>query len=425
MGGVDIKKLEKLINNKLQTDKLDEFNKTRPIFDIVKSFISKKKLILYGGLAINELLPTKSQFYDKFTIPDYDCFSPNAKKDAIDLAKILNRNKYPYIEVKPAQHEGTYKVYVDFLGVADITQIDRRFYDALIPQCIKSKDKLLFIPSEYIKYGLYLEMARPDGSLYRWEKIYGRSVLFLKEYPNKKITEDRRRIIDSDDLEKKMINILKNNKFPVIGSFGVDLILEKKHSYINDVWSRFQILSEKPDKDMQEIIKLLNLDTDKYKLNYHKINYLGVLSNTLCLKIYDIDFNKEINFLSITETGHYCYSYIKKNGFTVSTGFTLITFLFAYLLEYKVTNNTILYEDTEYLIGLLAKWMEKKEINNLFITTCYGNELTLTQTRKEKWINKNDKQFKGWRPQFTYKDYDKSINNKNKRFKNWRPGFTI
>lgn len=425
MGEDDLKKLEKLIDNKLQVDKIEEFDKTRPIFDIVKQFILKKKLILYGGLAINNLLPIKNQFYDKYTIPDYDCFSPNAKKDAIDLANILNRKKYPYIEVKPAQHDGTYKVYVDFLGVADITQIDDRFYNALIPQCINSKEKLLFIPPEYIKYGLYLEMARPDGSLFRWEKIYGRSVLFLKEYPNKKIKEDKSEKIDNDDLEKKMINILKNNKFLVIGSFGVDLLVENKHSHINDIWSRFQILSEKPDKDMQEIIKLLNLNTDRYTLFYFNIKYLGVLSNTLCLKIYDKDLNKEINFLSITETGHYCYSFIKKNGFAVGTGFTIITFLFAYLLEYKVTNNSLLYDDTEYLIGLLGIWMEKKEINNLFITSCYGTELTMIQGRKNKWINKDKNQFKGWRPQFTYKDYNKTINNTSKRFKNWRPGFTI
>lgn len=424
MGSDHIKKLERLIDSKLQADKLEEFNKTRPIFDIVKLFILKKKLILYGGLAINDLLPTKDQFYDKYTIPDYDCFSPNAKKDAIDLAKILNRNKYPYIEVKPAQHEGTYKVYVDFLGVADITQIDYRFYNALVPQCVKSKDKLLFIPPEFIKYGLYLEMARPDGSLYRWEKIYGRSILFLKEYPNNKTVEDKRMKLDNDDLEKRMINILKNNKFPVIGSFGVDILTEKKHSYINEIWSRFQILSENPNKDMLEIIELLNLNTDKYKLNYFNIDYLGVLSNTLCLKIYDKEDNKEINFLSITETDHYCYSYIKKNRFTVGTGFTIITFLFAYLLEYKIINNSSLYYDTEYLIGLLGKWMEKKEINNLFITTCYGTEQTLISTKKDKWINKNNNQFKGWRPQFTYKNYNK-INDNNKRFKNWRPGFTI
>ena len=43
---------------------------------IVESFIRRKKLICYGGTAINNILPKQSQFYDKdIEIPDYDFFS--------------------------------------------------------------------------------------------------------------------------------------------------------------------------------------------------------------------------------------------------------------------------------------------------------------------------------------------------------------
>lgn len=423
MGVDDMKKLDTLIENKLNEDKLMEFNKTRPIFSIVKTFISKRKLILYGGLAINELLPSKERFYDKYTIPDYDCFSPNAKKDAIDLAKILNKHKFPYIEVKPAQHDGTYKVYVDFVGVADITQMDNVFYNSLLTQCIKSKDKSLFyIPPEYIKYGLYLEMARPDGSLYRWEKIYGRSILFLKEYPDTFNLQFDTHKIEYDNLEKKMVNILKKNKYLIIGSFGVDILTEKKHSRINNTWSKFQILNEKPEDIMYLIIDLLNLNSNDYKWNYSAIKYVGVLSNTLCLKIYDIKKNIEINLLSITETGHYCYSYVKKNNFIVGTGFTILTFLYAYLLEYKIQTNLLLYNDTKYLVTLINKWIKNKDIDDKFITDCYGTEKTLSDIRKNKWINNNIKQFKGWRPKITYNNYNPTIEDK---YKNWRPGFTV
>ena len=42
-----------------------------------------RKLVCYGGTAINALLPPDDQFYDmSIELPDYDFFSPNALKDA-------------------------------------------------------------------------------------------------------------------------------------------------------------------------------------------------------------------------------------------------------------------------------------------------------------------------------------------------------
>ena len=65
----------------------------KDIFNIIEDFIKQKKLICYGGTAINNILPKKAQFYNKnFEVPDYDVFSKNALKDAkelVDLFKIL------------------------------------------------------------------------------------------------------------------------------------------------------------------------------------------------------------------------------------------------------------------------------------------------------------------------------------------------
>ena len=37
----------------------------RQLIEIVEDFLRKKKLICYGGTAINNVLPPKDQFYDK------------------------------------------------------------------------------------------------------------------------------------------------------------------------------------------------------------------------------------------------------------------------------------------------------------------------------------------------------------------------
>ena len=56
--------------------------KTHKIIKTVEDFISKNDLICYGGMAINNILPKKSQFYKTSEFPDYDFFSNDALSDA-------------------------------------------------------------------------------------------------------------------------------------------------------------------------------------------------------------------------------------------------------------------------------------------------------------------------------------------------------
>ena len=95
------------------------------IIDIVEQFLKKTQNICYGGTAINNILPKKSQFYNKETeIPDYDFFSPNALHDAKKLANIYFKKGFKETEAKAGIHQGTYKIFVNFIPVADITQMD-------------------------------------------------------------------------------------------------------------------------------------------------------------------------------------------------------------------------------------------------------------------------------------------------------------
>jgi len=91
---------------------------------IVEDFIIKKKLICYGGTAINNILPTYAQFYKRdIEIPDYDFFSANALEDAKELADIYYKAGYTEVEAKSGVHYGTFKVFVNFIPIADITYL--------------------------------------------------------------------------------------------------------------------------------------------------------------------------------------------------------------------------------------------------------------------------------------------------------------
>ena len=84
------------------------------IVKIVEDFLKVKKLICYGGTAINNLLPISDLFYRKdIELRDYDFYSMNALNHAKELADIYYKIGFEEVEAKAGQHYGTYKVYVN------------------------------------------------------------------------------------------------------------------------------------------------------------------------------------------------------------------------------------------------------------------------------------------------------------------------
>jgi hypothetical protein len=94
----------------------------KKIIVILENFIKKKNLIAYGGTAINNILPKEDQFYNKeVEVPDYDCFTMDGLNDAIELADLYYKEGFTDVEAKAGQHHGTFKVYVNYMAIADLT----------------------------------------------------------------------------------------------------------------------------------------------------------------------------------------------------------------------------------------------------------------------------------------------------------------
>jgi hypothetical protein len=92
---------------------------------------------VYGDYNIPHLrdhlrLVIEQGFYDKdIEIPDYDFFSPMALNHSKELADIYFRQGFSDVEAKAGVHYGTYKVFVNFFQIADITQIDSKLFSSL------------------------------------------------------------------------------------------------------------------------------------------------------------------------------------------------------------------------------------------------------------------------------------------------------
>ena len=128
----------------------------KKIIEIVENFLKRKSLICYGGTAINNILPEADKFYNKdVEIPDYDFFSFNALGDAKELADIYYRDGYSDVEAKSGQHSGTYKVFVNYIPVADITQLNKEIFNSIKKEAVRV-DGIFYSPPNFLRNSMYL-----------------------------------------------------------------------------------------------------------------------------------------------------------------------------------------------------------------------------------------------------------------------------
>jgi len=146
--------------------------------EIVEGFLRKKHRICYGGQAINAHLPLKYKFYDpEHSIPDYDFFTPSQEKDITMIVNDLKKAGFTEISAREGMHEGTVKIYVDYIPVADITEIDPALYKMLSTREYRM-DGISYLDANSLRMLMYLELSRPRGELSRWGKVYERLMLF-------------------------------------------------------------------------------------------------------------------------------------------------------------------------------------------------------------------------------------------------------
>ena len=157
----------------------------KEIILIVEDFLKKTKRICYGGTAINNILPLEDQFYDKsIELPDYDFYSPDPLNDAKKLANIYYKKGFDEVEAKAGAHEGTFKVFVNFMPVADITFCPKKLFNMIDKEAVVI-DRIKYCSADFLRMNMYLELSRPNGDTSRWEKVLKRLTLLNKNYPLK------------------------------------------------------------------------------------------------------------------------------------------------------------------------------------------------------------------------------------------------
>jgi len=195
---------------------------------VVKKFLKEHRVLCYGGTAINNLLPKKDQFYNpEEDVPDYDFFSKTPQAHSVTIANQLRKEGIAAVEVKPGMHLGTFKVFADFTGVADVTHLDEEIFDRLWEQA-EVRQGIHYVPVNFLRMSMYLELSRPHGDVSRWEKVYSRLELLNKAFPtscNKKDAKQHDEL--TDEQQKGVLKLLKNEDVVLLSVSAAEIHLNK------------------------------------------------------------------------------------------------------------------------------------------------------------------------------------------------------
>jgi hypothetical protein len=390
----------------------------KKIISILEDFLKNKRLVCYGGTAINNILPVEDQFYDKsIEIPDYDFFSPNALEDAKELADIYYQAGFQEVEAKSGVHHGTYKVFVNFLPVADITFLEKSLFKRVQTDSIRI-DGILYCPPNFLRMNMYLELSRPYGDISRWEKVLKRLILLNKNYPllgkqcDPKEFQRQFERVDSKE-EEKLYYVVRDSFidqglifFGGYASFLYSSYMPMKIQKIFHKTPDFDVLAEDPEQAANMLKQRLS-----------DLNYTGIkiVKHTGIGELIAPHYEVRVKFNNIDETIAFiykplaCHSYniVKKGGKTirVATIDTILSFYFAFYYsgrEYYDENRILCM--AQYLFDVQQRnRLQQKGLLKRFSINCYGTQETLEDMRnmkaekfKELKNKKGTREYESW-----------------------------
>jgi hypothetical protein len=362
---------------------------------IVENFIKVKSLICYGGTAINNILPLEDQFYNKdIEIPDYDFFSPDALSDAKELANLYYKSGYTDVEAKSGQHHGTFKVFVNFIPVADLTQLPKEIYNALKKDSIRVSG-ILYAPPNFLRMSMYLELSRPAGDISRWEKVLKRLTLLNKNYPlttvdcnNMEFQREMANKTNEYEIYENVKNTLVNQGVVFFGGYAISLYsqympknLQKKLEKIAD----FDVISHDPKTTAEIVVeRLKDIGINKAKIIYHKP--IG----EIIPEHYEVKIENDTIVFIYKPIACHSYNIIKNHGQTVKIA-TIDTML-SFYLSFLYTNREYYNEFSERILCMSKFLFDVQQKNRLqqkgllkrFSIICYGHQESVEEMRAEK-----------------------------------------
>lgn len=347
----------------------------RKAIDLVYKFLQKEDLICYGGTAINNLLPKKDQFYDySNTLPDYDMFTQTPQVHAMMLADILSDHGIVSVEVRPGVHLGTFKVFANYMGVADFTYLEEEIFDSLWKESIE-KDRVHYVPPNFLRMSMYLELSRPRGDVSRWTKVYKRLQLLNDAYPIQ--CPSKQGTIKHLEDHSALEDFLMDQPVVLLGLHASQIHERKART-----WDLPIDLLVRPEdvntvlKELREMVFAKSVTTEEHK----------TLGEFLPSHI-DVRHGKQL--LARVYTTIACHSYHQtSDGMKIASIPTILQFFMGFLYADSKSKDELdpnrISCVAQRLVDLMSAERHKRRFAFLAPLDCMGDQGTLADVRLEK-----------------------------------------
>lgn len=240
------------------------------IVNKVIEYVKKNKRKIYGSYSHNKVIMAKNKkdgFLEELEVPDIDFYSPDPLTDLYNICNMFHEMGYNDVVGREAQHEETYKIFVDDAEACDISYVPRNIYN-----------KIPYIELDGIFY------AHPNWSLIdylriltdpitSWEikldKRFKRFYLLMKHYPFQILSKELTVNFDKD--RENMINIV-NKVFRfiiekdtiIIGGLYAynyylnesDIMKKNKNFKLTDI-NYYELISTNYIQDVKEVVDKL------------------------------------------------------------------------------------------------------------------------------------------------------------------------
>lgn len=384
--------------------------KVEQIMAIGVKFVKERKLIVYGGTAINELLLLKNKkmaIYDENDIPDWDMYTPQPMVDLIELCNRFYKAGFTDVSGIEAKHGNTYRIFIEDVNYFDLTYVPKEAYHRLPFREIKG---VRYIDVNYMfidMYKQYLDVYEYD---WRLEKAFKRGSLLEEYYPFPKPNEKWKK----DEWKNKEVilyiyaNYIQDNNGVVLsGDYAYNYyIRNSKMDKIDEMRkpvNTLRVVSNNFKNDVPWVKKVLmkkfgkeNVETQEY------VPYLGVLGRRVEYKY------KGDTVLDIYENDGLCIPFKKVHGGSVniSSYHYLLRMYYIMLSRARVKRNKEGMVENRWIIYNLKKAREnylkvggyvgtEPMLFQQFQLSCVGEKITSEKLWKDK-INKRKKEGKAY-----------------------------
>lgn len=364
---------------------------------LLEDYLRKARLVCYGGTAINNILPPAAQFYDHdLDTPDYDFYSPTPIDSAKEVADMYFKAGFTEVEAKSGTHRGTMKVFVNFIGIADITLLDPLLFETVQKDAI-AVDGILYAPPDFLRMNAYIEMSRPLGDVSRWEKVNKRLNLLNQFYPMKRANTSKVQTIkqEKQTIKEETVEDALNIVRDVCIKEGAVFF----GGYAASFYARYMppsvkqaIYNEEPDFDAIHVDPEKVVKQIKAQLKKQGITNITIRTNPPVGEVLPVSYTVLQKGQSITSiygtTACYNFNRIQIGRHTVRVATTDTALYFLLALFY--TRNDAL--EKARILSLAHKiWtlqiktkLLQKDILKRFNSSCEGNQMTLGDIKSEK-----------------------------------------